>query len=594
MYFVLGLLSAGVFVLLVTPAIWRRAQRLSRARIEASVPMTLTEIQAEKDQLRAEFAMTSRRLEMNLEKLRLQSAEQTVEVHHKREELARLNVDHANTTRKLEASELRANGLAESLAATEAKLTAATADLVEREKLLAERLAALDEMTARAGRLQELTDEQKLELVARNTEIANLGDQLENARTHHGGLTAERDGLATAIDEERTNLANERVRAVALETQVARLEAERNKGVEELERRNAEIKALEAEMASLRQTLEDERRRAAALESTGSRLAAERDVTAAELQRRIGEIKSLDQEIASGRSEADVLTIEIATLKTDIARREAAAAEMRESLNLRADDIARRGREAEALEAELVAARARSEALSSEIDALKAEVNRSGEDSESLRSELSKRTAESQELWTELASLEAQHAGAHGDLAAVRNETDRLRAELTGHESQTRDLDKRLSEAMKEIVTLEMEIEAGSVAAGDNTRKAIVATEAENEALRRRLHALEEEQKALKAENLALQGAAGTDWNAMRSENAMLRDRLAAIAADVLRMSDGAAPASPPLAGEPGDTSWRETPLAPAEPGNGDESATTEANPLSERLRALQQTASRH
>jgi hypothetical protein len=47
MYFTLGLLTAGVLALLVTPAIWRRATRLTRQRIEGSVPMTLAEIQAD-------------------------------------------------------------------------------------------------------------------------------------------------------------------------------------------------------------------------------------------------------------------------------------------------------------------------------------------------------------------------------------------------------------------------------------------------------------------------------------------------------------------------------------------------------------------
>jgi hypothetical protein len=47
---------AGLLALMVAPAIWRRAARLTRSRIEKSVPLTLSEIQADKDQLRAEAA----------------------------------------------------------------------------------------------------------------------------------------------------------------------------------------------------------------------------------------------------------------------------------------------------------------------------------------------------------------------------------------------------------------------------------------------------------------------------------------------------------------------------------------------------------
>ena len=38
MYFVLGLLVAGLAALIVLPAVWRRAVRLTKKRIEAARP----------------------------------------------------------------------------------------------------------------------------------------------------------------------------------------------------------------------------------------------------------------------------------------------------------------------------------------------------------------------------------------------------------------------------------------------------------------------------------------------------------------------------------------------------------------------------
>ncbi len=64
LFFALGFLCAGFLALMVAPAVWRRAVRLTRRRIEASVPLSLGEIQADKDRIRAEFAMSIRRLEM--------------------------------------------------------------------------------------------------------------------------------------------------------------------------------------------------------------------------------------------------------------------------------------------------------------------------------------------------------------------------------------------------------------------------------------------------------------------------------------------------------------------------------------------------
>ena len=75
MFFALGLATAGLLAFMVAPLVWRRAVRLTRARIEHAVPLTLSEIKADKDQLRAEFAMSARRLEMNVEHLRQKASQ---------------------------------------------------------------------------------------------------------------------------------------------------------------------------------------------------------------------------------------------------------------------------------------------------------------------------------------------------------------------------------------------------------------------------------------------------------------------------------------------------------------------------------------
>ena len=70
MYFALGVLVAGLIALIILPAVWKRAVRLTKRRIEAATPITMAEFRADKDQLRAEFALSTRRLEVNVEMLR--------------------------------------------------------------------------------------------------------------------------------------------------------------------------------------------------------------------------------------------------------------------------------------------------------------------------------------------------------------------------------------------------------------------------------------------------------------------------------------------------------------------------------------------
>ena len=85
--FTLGFLVATLLGLLLAPFLWRRAQALMRRRLEALVPMTLDEVRADRDALRAEHAMAMRRLEMENEEIRQLDAVHLVEISRARETL---------------------------------------------------------------------------------------------------------------------------------------------------------------------------------------------------------------------------------------------------------------------------------------------------------------------------------------------------------------------------------------------------------------------------------------------------------------------------------------------------------------------------
>src|SRR5438045_9051491 len=67
MIFALGFFVAGLLALLFLPAVQRRAARLSARRLEMQLPLSMEEIVAERDQLRAELAVERRRIEQKLE-----------------------------------------------------------------------------------------------------------------------------------------------------------------------------------------------------------------------------------------------------------------------------------------------------------------------------------------------------------------------------------------------------------------------------------------------------------------------------------------------------------------------------------------------
>src|ERR671937_3093332 len=93
MYVGLGFLAACLIALAVIPFVHARAVRLTMRRLEAATPFSMAEIQAEKDQLRAEFAMTTRRLEMSVEQMKAKTNSQLAEIGKKGEAIGRLRLE---------------------------------------------------------------------------------------------------------------------------------------------------------------------------------------------------------------------------------------------------------------------------------------------------------------------------------------------------------------------------------------------------------------------------------------------------------------------------------------------------------------------
>jgi hypothetical protein len=80
MYMGIGFLFAALTLVAVIPRVHDRAVRLTTSRLRAALPQSVTEIQAHKDLLRAEFAISTCRLERSLEQLKHKSTDQVVEL----------------------------------------------------------------------------------------------------------------------------------------------------------------------------------------------------------------------------------------------------------------------------------------------------------------------------------------------------------------------------------------------------------------------------------------------------------------------------------------------------------------------------------
>jgi chromosome segregation ATPase len=233
--FALGFLSAGFLALMIAPAVWRRAVTLTRRRIEASVPLTMNEIQADKDRLRAEFAMQARRLEMTVKELRDRTTSQLVETNRNREDLKRLAAERDERSRAAGEMEVRTATIRGDLARREEEVASLAARLDEAQKALHERQREID----RLGKLYEevsfAASSRQIDLVARESELEKFtGDvsDLKSARRE-----AERRAREAVAESKAANeaLRLEKRRVAELEKQVERLEARHDRKASENE-----------------------------------------------------------------------------------------------------------------------------------------------------------------------------------------------------------------------------------------------------------------------------------------------------------------------------------------------------------------------
>ena len=115
MYVGIGFLVACMLVIGLIPFVHARAVRLTMRRLEAATPISMAEIQADKDQLRAEFAMSTRRLEMSVEQLKAKTTSQLAEIGKKSDFIGRLKLELGEKTASLFGLEAKEKQLAEEL-----------------------------------------------------------------------------------------------------------------------------------------------------------------------------------------------------------------------------------------------------------------------------------------------------------------------------------------------------------------------------------------------------------------------------------------------------------------------------------------------
>src|SRR5437899_1806712 len=178
MFVGIGFLVASRLVIGRIPLVHASAVRLTMKGLEAVTPMSMAEIQADKDQLRAEFAMSTRRLEMSVEQMKAKTTSQLAEIGKKSEALGRLKLELGDKTAAMFALEAREQQLLEDLKNTQAELAARNATLADAERALAETGAELHKVSTNFSDASLTTDSQRVELMALRAQVEVLKGQI--------------------------------------------------------------------------------------------------------------------------------------------------------------------------------------------------------------------------------------------------------------------------------------------------------------------------------------------------------------------------------------------------------------------------------
>ncbi len=152
MYFGIGFLVATLLGLLFIPLVHNRAVRLTTKRLEASTPLSMVEIRADRDHLRAEFAVSTRRLEMTIEELKAKTSTQLPELGKKTDAINQLKKELAEKKVTSAALEARDRTLRDQLRATEKELQMKSNALLEADRQLADNQAELAKMWGELGK----------------------------------------------------------------------------------------------------------------------------------------------------------------------------------------------------------------------------------------------------------------------------------------------------------------------------------------------------------------------------------------------------------------------------------------------------------
>lgn len=250
MYAAIGFLISMLCGLMIVPLVHNRAVRLTTRRMEAATPLSMAEIQADKDQLRAEFAMSARRLEMSVDQLKSKTTSQLAELGKKTDAINRMKIELGEKNAAIFALEAREKAMKEQLRATEEEFAAKTELLRNAERALADKQSELGKINAELNDRAMTADSRQIELVAVRTQVEELKNRVGDAAKEFAATEARLAQERSQSETVTRDLTEARGRVENLSQRVTDLDRQLVVQVKEAEMLGNRVNDLETRLAT--------------------------------------------------------------------------------------------------------------------------------------------------------------------------------------------------------------------------------------------------------------------------------------------------------------------------------------------------------
>lgn len=223
----LGFLMAALLALFIAPLYRKRIARLTTRTLKASMPVTESEIRADKDRLRAEFAIRIHKLQSKLDEAADASARQMVELNRRDAIISELEGEVAAQGASLEEHENARRVLEQTILD---RLPKVEGRLSEARKLLFQRDREIVTLTQSSEKQARALEEATQINAQQSDEVHRLKAALSTraARSREGFADPRYDGevaLRTEIEALRAKAREQSALVAKLQSQLAKAEA---------------------------------------------------------------------------------------------------------------------------------------------------------------------------------------------------------------------------------------------------------------------------------------------------------------------------------------------------------------------------------